>query len=176
MKFCSECGAAVALRVPAGDNLPRYVCDQCETIHYSNPKIVAGCIVEWEDKILLCKRAIEPRSGLWTVPAGFMENGETVQMAAKRETKEEACAEVELAGLYAVYNIPHVNQVYLMFRGRLLEPVFEAGSESLEVALYEREQVPWELLAFRVVHETLQSFYRDKQRGEFHPFVEDIIV
>ena len=111
MKFCSNCGATVELRVPEGDALPRFVCTACHTIHYQNPRMIVGCIVEWEDKVLLCKRAIEPRYGLWTVPAGFMENGETTFQGAARETLEEANARVEIGQLYALYNIPHINQV-----------------------------------------------------------------
>ena len=136
MKFCSHCGATVTHKIPAGDALPRYVCDACDTIHYQNPRMVAGCIPEWEDKILLCRRAIEPRHGLWTVPAGYMENGETLAAGAARETLEEACARVEIGALYAVYNIPHVNQVYLLFRARLLDLDFKPGDETLEFSSF----------------------------------------
>ena len=121
MKFCSQCSAPVALRIPDGDALPRHVCTACGTIHYQNPKMVVGCIPEWEDKVLLCRRAIEPRRGMWTVPAGFMENGETTFQGAIRETLEEANARVEVDSLYALYNIPHISQVYLLFRARLLD-------------------------------------------------------
>jgi ADP-ribose pyrophosphatase YjhB (NUDIX family) len=120
MKFCSNCGHAVTLKVPPGDTVPRHVCDSCDTIHYLNPRMVVGCIVEWDNRILLCKRAIGPRYGYWTVPAGFMENGETTQAGAARETLEEANARVEVGPLYALYNIPHINQVYMLFRARLL--------------------------------------------------------
>jgi ADP-ribose pyrophosphatase YjhB (NUDIX family) len=121
MKFCSNCGAAVTRKIPPGDSLPRDVCDACGTIHYTNPRMIVGCVPVWEDKVLLCKRAIEPRRGLWTVPAGFMENGETLDKGAARETLEEANARVEIGALYAVYNIPHVNQVYLLFLAKLLD-------------------------------------------------------
>ncbi|MEW8208657.1 MAG: NUDIX hydrolase [Candidatus Thiodiazotropha taylori] len=134
MNFCSQCGAKVEVKVPDGDNRPRHVCDSCSTIHYQNPKIVVGCIPVWEDQILLCRRAIEPRYGLWTLPAGFMENGETSQQGAARETLEEATARVDVEGLYGLYNLPHINQVYLIFRSRLLDLEFAAGTESLEVA------------------------------------------
>ena len=110
MKYCSQCGASVELKIPEGDTLPRYICGNCATIHYSNPKIVAGCIAEWDERILLCKRAIEPRYGLWTLPAGFMENNETVAQAAMRETLEEANARVDTIEMYALYNIPHISQ------------------------------------------------------------------
>ena len=137
MNFCTQCASPVALRVPAGDTMARHVCEACGEIHYQNPKIVAGCIPEWEGKILLCRRAIEPRKGLWTIPAGFMENGETVEQAAARETWEEACASVEISGLYAVFNIPHVNQVYMIFRAALKDETFAPGIERLETGLFE---------------------------------------
>ena len=133
MNYCSHCGARVSLRIPDGDILPRYVCGHCHTIHYQNPKLVIGSIPQWEDKILLCRRAIEPCHGLWTLPAGFMENYETTAQAAARETSEEALAQVEIGNLYTLFNVPHINQVHLFFRARLLEPVFGAGVESLEV-------------------------------------------
>ena len=167
MKFCSNCGNAVVLKVPAGDTLPRHVCEACDTIHYQNPKMIVGCIAEWEDRILLCRRAIEPRHGLWTVPAGFMENGETTAQGAARETLEEANARVEIGPLYAMYNIPHINQVYILFRARLLDLDFSAGSESLEVRLFDEVDIPWEQLAFATVRNTLTHYYADRQAGEY---------
>lgn len=174
MKFCSLCGSGVELRVPEGDNLPRYICDQCETIHYQNPKIVTGCIAEWEDKILLCKRAIEPRIGLWTLPAGFMENKETTQQAAMRETQEEANADVEIIHLYALYNIPHISQVYMIFRARLLNLDFKPGIESLEVQLFEEQDIPWDNIAFPVIRKTLQSYFEDRKQSVFPLQFDDI--
>lgn len=167
MKFCSNCGAAVALKIPAGDTLPRYVCDACGTIHYQNPKMIVGCIAEWEHRILLCRRAIEPRLGLWTVPAGFMENGETTAQGAARETLEEANARVEVGPLYAMYNIPHINQVYILFRARLLDLDFSAGTESLEVKLFDEADVPWDRIAFATVRNTLNHYYADRKAGEY---------
>ena len=175
MKFCNQCGAAVAQRIPAGDTRPRFVCGECETIHYENPKIVAGCIPEWQDKVLLCRRAIEPRHGLWTLPAGFMENDETTVEAAARETLEEAQARVEISGLYALFNLPHINQVYVMFRARLLDLNFGPGSESLEVALFDEREIPWNQLAFAVVRETLQLYYADRKQGVFGQYLGDIV-
>src|SRR6187551_201932 len=137
MKFCAECGHAVEHRIPPGDQLPRYVCPACGTIHYQNPKIVAGCVPEYEGRLLLCRRAIEPRYGFWTIPAGFMENGETTQQAAQRESLEEACAEVEVGSLLAVVHVLHADQVHIMFRAQLPVPQFAAGAESLEVMLCE---------------------------------------
>ncbi len=168
MKFCSNCGAAVTLKIPAGDTLSRHVCDACSTIHYQNPKMIVGCIAEWEDRILLCRRAIEPRLGLWTVPAGFMENGETTAQGAARETLEEANARVEVGPLYAMYNIPHINQVYILFRARLLDLDFSAGTESLEVRLFDENDVPWESIAFATVRNTLHHYYADRKTGEYH--------
>lgn len=174
MNFCSECGNPVNLRIPDGDDRPRYVCDSCGTIHYQNPKIIAGCIPEWEDQVLLCRRAIEPRTGLWTLPAGFMETGETTAEGAARETLEEACAQVEVSDLYALFNIPHISQVYLMFRARLLDLNFAPGPESLEVALFRETEIPWRELAFPVVHEILTRYFEDRRRGQFQLHSGDI--
>jgi ADP-ribose pyrophosphatase YjhB (NUDIX family) len=167
MRYCSHCGASVTLRIPEGDNLPRHVCNACERIHYENPKIVAGCIPEWGEKVLLCRRAIEPRYGLWTLPAGFMENGELIEGAAARETLEEAGAEVEILGLYTAISLPHISQVYLMFRARLRALQFGPGAESLEVRLFEEHEIPWDQLAFRAVRETLRRYFADRPSGEF---------
>jgi ADP-ribose pyrophosphatase YjhB (NUDIX family) len=169
MNFCSNCGARVELRVPEGDSLPRHVCPACGTIHYLNPKMVVGCIPEWEDRILLCRRAIEPRHGKWTVPAGFMENGETTFDGAKRETLEEANARVDIINLYALYNIPHINQVYLLFRARLLDLDFSAGSETLETRLFAEAEIPWDEIAFATVRNTLRHYYADRPTGSY-PF------
>ena len=170
MKFCSSCGAPVSLRVPAGDTLPRQVCDACHTIHYQNPRMVVGCIPEWEDRVLLCRRGIEPRHGYWTVPAGYMENGETTFQGAIRETLEEANARVEIGPLYALYNIPHINQVYLLFRARLLDRDVYPGAETLEVRLVSEAEVPWDRIAFASVRNTLTHYYEDRRKGayEFH--------
>ena len=176
MKFCSTCGAFVTRRTPEGDNRERYVCDACQTIHYQNPKIVAGCIPEWQGHILLCKRAIEPRYGLWTLPAGFMENGETTEQAAMRETWEEARARVEITSLYSVFSIPHISQVYMLFRGELINGTYEPGPESLECALFDEQDIPWEKLAFPVVKETLRHYYRDKNAGNGFPLQRGEII
>jgi ADP-ribose pyrophosphatase YjhB (NUDIX family) len=145
------------------------VCDACQAIHYQNPRMVVGCIVEWQDRILLCRRAIEPRYGLWTVPAGFMENGETTFQGAIRETLEEANARVEIGQLYALYNIPHVNQVYLLFRARLLDASVTAGAETLEVRLFDESEIPWDQIAFASIRDALTHFYADRKAGAF-PF------
>ena len=136
LHFCTRCGAPVTVRVPAGDDRPRHVCEACGTIHYQNPRVVAGCVIEWGDQVLLCRRAIEPRRGFWVFPAGFMENGETIEEAAEREAREEANARVEILELYTLFDIPHLEQVHCMFRSRLLDTGFSPGTESLEVRLF----------------------------------------
>jgi ADP-ribose pyrophosphatase YjhB (NUDIX family) len=175
MKFCSTCGSdRVQFRVPDGDTLPRHVCDACGTIHYLNPKVVVGCLPEWQDKVLLCRRAIEPRYGLWTLPAGFLENGETVPGGAERETLEEAKARVEIGNLYTMISLPHINQVYMIFRARLLDLDFGPGEESLDVRLFAEEEIPWSALAFRTIHRTLTQYYADRKGGAFSLHVSTI--
>ncbi|HAF43693.1 MAG TPA: NUDIX hydrolase [Gallionellaceae bacterium] len=168
MNFCPTCGAPVELRTPQDDHRERHVCTVCSTIHYQNPKIIAGAIPEWTDgRILLCRRAIEPRHGLWTLPAGFMENGETTTEAAARETLEEANARIDVLELYAMYNLPYINQVQLLFRAKLLDLDFSPGVESLEVELFAEHEIPWDTLAFRPVKYTLEHFFADRRRGEY---------
>ncbi|MDD5329966.1 MAG: NUDIX hydrolase [Sulfuricella sp.] len=174
MNYCSQCGAKISIGIPPGDDRPRYVCVQCGAIHYENPKLVVGAIPEWEDRILLCRRAIEPRLGKWTLPAGFMENNETVAQAAARETAEEASARVEIDELYTVYSIPHISQVHVFFRSRLLDLDFRPGQESLEVALFDEEAMPWDELAFSSVRNTLRHFFADRRKGEFALHMGDI--
>lgn len=175
MKFCPECGAPVELRLPQDDNRERHVCTVCATIHYHNPKLIVGSIPEWEDgRILLCRRAIEPRHGLWTLPAGFMENDETTAQAAARETLEEANARVAIGDLYSMHNLPYINQVHLLFRARLLDLDFSPGVESLEVALFAEHEIPWDTLAFRPVKLTLQRYFADRKKGSFHFFNHDL--
>lgn len=175
MKYCSQCGADIVVKVPEADDRPRHVCESCDVIHYQNPKIVAGCLPVWKDRVLLCKRAIEPRLGYWTLPAGYMELGETTLEAALRETREEANARVELHGLYMLMNLPHVNQVYLMFRSRLLDLDFSPGIESLEVELYREQDIPWNDIAFTTIRYTLKHFFEDRERGDY-PFRAGDIV
>jgi ADP-ribose pyrophosphatase YjhB (NUDIX family) len=168
MKFCSACGSdRIELRVPDGDNMRRQVCAACGTIHYQNPKIVVGCLPEWDDQVLLCKRAIEPRYGLWTLPAGFLENGETVVAGAIRETLEEASARVAIGELYTMISLPHISQVYVMFRAQLADLDFGPGPESLEVRLFREDEIPWEDLAFRTIARTLRNYFLDRKLGTF---------
>jgi len=175
MNFCSHCGEKVRLIIPQGDNRHRHVCGSCDTIHYENPKIVTGCIAQWQDKILLCKRAIEPRHGLWTLPAGFMENAETNRQGAARETAEEANAEVDNMMLFCVFSIAHINQVYTMYLGDLVDGKASAGEESLDVALLSEEEIPWQEIAFQVINETLKLYFQDKKQGAFKTHYGDII-
>lgn len=175
MNFCSECGASVTFRIPSGDNLPRYVCDECNTVHYQNPRIITGCIAEWNERILLCKRAIEPRHGFWTLPAGFMENGETVHQGAAREAMEEANATINDMSLFCSFSIPHISQVYMMFRGTLDQGRASPGDESLEVDLFNEQDIPWDELAFPVIRETLKLYHADRRRGSYTVHSGDII-
>lgn len=167
MKFCSSCGSDVTLAIPQGDDRHRHVCGECDAIHYQNPNIIAGCLPIYEDKVLLCKRAIEPRHGFWTLPAGFMENGESTEQGALRESWEEARAKIDLHGLYTLFSLPEINQVYMLFKGTLTNLDFEAGPESLEVALFSEEEIPWDELAFPVMKKTLRHYFSDRTSGEF---------
>jgi len=160
--------------VPPGDTFARYVCDACGEIHYQNPKLVVGAIPEHEGRILLCRRAIEPRYGYWTLPAGFMENDETAAEAALRETLEEAGARITLDGPFSMISVPRVNQVHLFYRARVTELEFRPGEESLEVALVEEAGVPWKDIAFRTVAITLRHWFADRARGSFGFHAEDL--
>ena len=174
MKFCSNCASPVAHRVPPGDSLPRYICDHCGEIHYQNPRLVVGTIPEWQGRLLLCRRAIEPRYGYWTLPAGFMENDETTGEAAMRETLEEAGARIELQAPFSMISVPYVNQVHVFYRARLLDLEFKPGVESLEVALVEEARLPWKEIAFRTVGLTLKHWFADRKGGAFGFHAEDL--
>jgi ADP-ribose pyrophosphatase YjhB (NUDIX family) len=168
MNFCSVCGKTVSLIIPAGDDHLRHVCDDCGTIHYSNPNNVCGAILTQGDKILLCKRAIEPRYGLWTLPAGFMENGETVTEGAARETMEEANASSDNLKLFGVFSLPHISQVYMMFKGELTDGKHSPGAESLETALFSTDHIPWEQLAFPVIDYCLKLYLQQPEFEGVH--------
>ncbi len=171
MNFCPQCGARVELRIPPGDHLARYVCDACGAIHYQNPRLVVGCVPEHAGRILLCRRAIQPRRGFWTVPAGFMENGETLQQAAARESREEALTEVAIGSLLSIVHVLHAQQVHVFFRAALREPNFAPGPESLEVELVRPEEIPWTQLAFPSTEFTLRRYLEDRAAGvEPHHF------
>lgn len=175
MNFCTHCGERLVRQVPEGDSRLRHVCPACRHVHYVNPKVVAGAIPQWEGQILLCRRAIEPRRGGWTLPAGFLEDGETMAEGARREAIEEAHASVEIEELYALYSVPHISQVYAFFRSRLLDLDFRPGAESLEVRLYREEEIPWRELAFPAVHKTLELFFADRRQGRFRTHAGDIL-
>ncbi len=167
MRFCSQCGHTVELRIPPGDDRERHICVQCKTIHYQNPRVIVGCLPVVGERILLCRRAIEPRYGYWTLPAGFLENGETTLAGAQRETWEEACAQVANAALYRIFDLPGINQVYMFYRGDLIDNRFGAGTESLEVGLFSADEIPWQDMAFPVVIETLREYIADREYGAF---------
>jgi len=167
INFCPSCGSAVELRCTDNDDRLRHICVACGMIHYQNPKMVIGSIPEWEDKILLCRRAIEPRYGLWTLPGGFMENGETATEAAIRETLEEANARIAIGDLYSMYSLPYIDQVHLLFRARLLDPDFSPGAESLQVRLFAEHEIPWDEIAFRPVKYSLKHYFEDRRNGRF---------
>lgn len=167
MKYCNQCGASVSLFIPAGDNRERHVCLECDTIHYQNPRIITGTLPVFEDSVLLCKRAIEPRLGLWTLPAGFMENGESTEQGAIRETLEEANAQVSIDGLYCLFDLPQFNQVYTFYRAQLLDLDFYAGDESLQVCLFKESEIPWDQLAFSVVSQALELYFQDRKKHHY---------
>ena len=169
MKYCSNCGTPVTFLIPAGDTLPRHVCPNCNTIHYQNPKIIVGALIESAGRILLCRRAIEPRYNTWTLPAGFMENGEDTATGAMRETWEEACARIQIDGLYRLIDVPHINQVHLIYRAHLLTPDFHPGAESLEVALFAETEIPWDNLAFRTNTAALHDYFEDRHANRPWP-------
>jgi len=176
IKFCNICGDNITIAIPTGDNRERHICDGCGEVQYQNPKIVTGCIPVWQERILLCRRAIEPRKGLWTVPAGFMENHETLEEGAVRETLEEAQARVNNIQLYGIYNLPRISQVYVMFLAQLeREDGFGIGDESLEVELFTEPEIPWDQMAFRVIETALRRYLEERKRNIFSIDLADLI-
>ncbi|MBI3533207.1 MAG: NUDIX hydrolase [Burkholderiales bacterium] len=176
IKHCRNCGIAVVYRLPDdGDTKERAICPACATIHYENPLNVVGTVPYWGDKILLCKRNIEPRFGKWTLPAGFLELGETTAQGAARETHEEAGAQIELEGLFTIINVARVGQVHMFYRARLLSDQFDPGFETIEAQLYAEDEIPWDEIAFRTVKETLEHFFADRRRGQFQIHDVDIV-
>lgn len=174
MSFCLKCGQQGQLTVPEGDQRERLVCPSCGHIHYENPKVICGALVTHQDKVLLCRRAIEPRYGLWTLPAGFMELHETMEQGAARETLEEAEGVVNIEQLYCLYNIPHIGQIYVLFKGSLQDGVYGAGEESLECALFAEADIPWTSLAFPSVERTLRHYFADRSKGVFAIHLETL--
>jgi len=164
---CRVCGALTEYRIPPDDNRPRATCTACGLVHYENPLNVVGTVPVWNDQVLLCRRAIEPRHGLWTLPAGFMELGETTSEGALRETDEESGAHVELQGLFTLLNVVRVGQVHLFYRARMLDLHLDPGPETLEARLFREDEIPWDELAFRTVRETLRLFFEDRRAGQY---------
>lgn len=167
MKYCSVCAREVRLAIPPGDNRERYCCDGCGTIHYQNPNLVLGTIPVWEGRVLLCRRAIEPRYGYWTLPAGFLENHETTGEGAIRETLEEARARVALGPMYTLINVPDFSQVHIIYRATLLDLDFGPGEESLAVELFTEDTIPWDNIAFRTIRLSLEHYFADRRTGQF---------
>lgn len=176
MQCCSNCGKHVEQYVPQGDTRSRYVCGVCQTIHYQNPKIIAGCIATWKNQLLLCRRAIKPRKGFWTFPAGFMENDETVEQAVIRETREEACIDIKDLNIYMIISVPHINQVHILYRAVLINDKFSAGDESIEASLFKEENIPWDNLAFKTVSYALENFFSDRRKNEYFVRSEKILI
>jgi ADP-ribose pyrophosphatase YjhB (NUDIX family) len=174
IKHCRACGGEVQYRVPDDDNRERAVCQVCATIHYENPVNVVGTVPVWGEQVLLCRRNIEPRYGLWTLPAGFMELGETTAQGAARETDEEAGAAIELGPLFSVLNVVRVGQVHLFYLATLRNTAFAPGPETIEARLFHEHEVPWDEVAFRTVRETLRLFFDDRRRGRFDVHCGDI--
>lgn len=174
MNFCVICGHKTTGKIPLGDHQLRRVCTDCGNIHYINPKVICGALVLWENKVLLCRRAIEPRYGLWTLPAGYMELFETMEQGAARETREEAEAEVEIEHLYCMYNIPRIGQIYVLFKANLINGAFGAGEESIECRLFEEHEIPWSELAFPSVEHTLKHYFADRKNNTFDMHLETL--
>jgi ADP-ribose pyrophosphatase YjhB (NUDIX family) len=176
MKFCTLCGQNLSLRIPEADDRERHVCNACGHVHYQNPRIIVCALPCYEDKVLLCRRAIEPRHGLWTLPGGFMELGESTLDAARRETLEEAGARIDVLELYALYHILHIDQVHMFYRARLRDLEFAAGVESLEVRLFREDEIPWQEIAFPAVSDTLRHYFRDRPAQRFPLRLADVTV
>jgi ADP-ribose pyrophosphatase YjhB (NUDIX family) len=174
IKHCKACGGEAPYSIPPDDNRERAICKVCGTIHYENPINVVGTVPAWNDKVLLCRRNIEPRYGLWTLPAGFMELGETTEEGAIRETVEEAGARIDLQGLFTVLNVVKVGQVHLFYRATLRDTDFAPGPETIEARLFREDEVPWDELAFRTVRETLLRYFEDSKRGAYGVHCGDI--
>jgi ADP-ribose pyrophosphatase YjhB (NUDIX family) len=176
IKHCKNCGTAVVYRVPDdGDTKERAVCPACGLVHYENPLNVVGTVPYFGDKVLLCKRNIEPRWGKWTLPAGFMELGETLAQGAARETDEEAGARFEMEGLFSILNVPRVGQVHMFYLARLTSDVFAPGFETIEARLFAEAEIPWEEISFRTVKETLQRYFADRNKGALTVHTVDIV-
>lgn len=165
MNYCGNCGHSISLQIPDGDDRERHCCNSCGSIHYFNPRIIVACLPIWKNRIMLCKRGIEPRLGYWTLPGGFMELGETTEQGAARETWEETRAEVDIQHLHGIYNMPQINQVYFVYKANMKSPDFELTPESTEIKLVAPEDIPWDLLAFKVMHKALKQYVNNDPTG-----------
>jgi ADP-ribose pyrophosphatase YjhB (NUDIX family) len=174
IQHCRVCGSPATYRVPPDDNRERAICNRCGEIHYENPLNVVGTVPVWDEQVLLCRRNIEPRHGFWTLPAGFMELGETMAEGAIRETVEEAGANIELQDLYTVLNVVRVGQVHFYYRARMLDQTLEPGPETIEARLFREDEIPWDLLAFRTVRQTLEHYFSDRRAGGFTLHAGDV--
>ncbi len=172
MNFCSNCAQKIIKKIPDGDNRQRFMCESCGQIYYQNPKIITGCLPLYRDSVLLCKRAIAPRTGYWTLPAGFLEDGEVASAGAIRETLEEANAQVKLSHLYTLFNLPHISQIYMFYIGELIDLDFSPGEESMETKLFLESEIPWDKLAFPVITLTLKKYFQNRERNSY-PFTEE---
>ena len=175
IKFCSQCGSTMTRTIPVDDDHVRAVCTACGHVHYENPKMVVGTIPVWEDRVLLCRRNIEPRRDKWTLPAGYLENQESVQDGAARETLEETRAAVEIVAPYRLFNILFVDQIYFMFRANLQTLDFGPTSESTEVRLFRESEIPWDEIAFEVIRMTLKDYFEQRKTGQFNFLVKDLV-
>ncbi len=175
MNYCTYCAHALKLVQLENETVKRYYCENCGSIHYTNPKMVVGCLAYWEDQVLLCKRAIEPFKGKWNIPAGYLEKGETAEEGAKRETWEEAYANVEVHSVHAIYSLTHINQIYIHFLGELQNLDYASGTESSEVALFKEEEIPWEDLAFSSSSFALEQYFKDRRRNYYEPHIGSFI-
>lgn len=174
MNFCGNCGHKTTEKIPLGDHQLRRVCTQCGSIHYVNPKVICGALAVWENKVLLCRRAIEPRYGLWTLPAGYMELFETMEQGSARETREEAEAEIDIEQLYCMYNIPRIGQIYVLFKANIIDGKFGAGEETIESRLFTEDEIPWDQLAFPSVERTLRHYFEDRKTNIFPQHLETL--
>lgn len=172
--YCSVCSGTLSWIKPHGDNVSRSVCTHCGVVHYQNPKVIVGCLPVWQDQVLLCRRAIEPRKGFWTLPAGFMENGETLAQGAGRETEEESCALVDVGPLFTVMSLPGHNQVHMYFYAAMRSNYFGVTTESSEVQLFDEQDIPWSDLAFETIRQTLVCYFSDRQQGALGVHVFDL--
>lgn len=177
MKYCIECGTAnVAFIIPEGDNRPRHICHSCDYIHYINPRMICGTLPLHDNKVLLCKRSIEPRKGYWTLPAGFMENGESIEHAAHRETQEEALATAINSHLYSIFSLPKINQVHIFYKCDISNGEFGAGVETEDAQLFSIKDIPWDQIAFKTVYRCLEQYIEDIPLGQFSVKTEEIVT